>query len=40
MRKVSDGIGDTTKHHVYYSSTGAVTDDVAADRAQISMTPR
>jgi hypothetical protein len=33
--QVSDGIGDTTKHHVYYSSTGTVTDDVAADRAQI-----
>jgi hypothetical protein len=28
-----DGIGDTTKHHVYYSATGTVQDDVAADRA-------
>jgi hypothetical protein len=32
--QAADGIGDTTKHHVYYSSSGAVTDDVAADRAQ------
>jgi hypothetical protein len=29
-----DGIGDTTKHHVYYYSSGAVQDDVAALRAQ------
>jgi hypothetical protein len=32
--QAADGIGDTTKHHIYYSSAGAVTDDVAADRAQ------
>lgn len=30
----ADGIGDTTKHHIYYSAQGAVTDDVSADRAQ------
>jgi hypothetical protein len=29
-----DGIGDTTKHHVYYSATGTVQDDAAAVRAQ------
>ena len=29
-----DGIGDTTKHHVYYVSDGSVQDDVAADRAE------
>lgn len=29
-----DGIGDTTKHHVYFSSTGAIVDDIAAVRAQ------
>jgi hypothetical protein len=28
-----DGIGDTTKHHVYFFSDGSVQDDVAADRA-------
>jgi len=28
-----DGIGDTTKHHVYYSATGALTDDASAQRA-------
>lgn len=28
-----DGIGDTTKHHVYYFADGSVQDDVAADRA-------
>jgi hypothetical protein len=32
--QVSDGIGDTTKHHVYYSASGVVTDDVSALRAQ------
>jgi hypothetical protein len=29
----SDGIGDTTKHHVYFSSSGDVTDDASAQRA-------
>jgi hypothetical protein len=29
-----DGIGDTTKHHVYFSSDGSVQDDAAADRAE------
>ncbi|MCX6649940.1 MAG: carboxypeptidase regulatory-like domain-containing protein [Candidatus Bathyarchaeota archaeon] len=28
------GIGDTTKHHIYYSSTGALQDDAAAKRAE------
>jgi len=28
-----DGIGDTTKHHVYFFFDGSVQDDVAADRA-------
>jgi hypothetical protein len=27
------GIGDTTKHHVYYSSSGALVDDSSAKRA-------
>jgi len=31
--QASDGIGDTTKHHVYYFANGSVQDDVAADRA-------
>jgi len=26
-------IGDTTNHHVYYYSGGAIQDDVGADRA-------
>jgi len=29
-----DGIGDTTKHHVYYFANGSVQDDAAAVRAQ------
>jgi hypothetical protein len=29
----ADGIGDTTKHHVYYFANGSVQDDAAADRA-------
>ncbi len=28
-----DGIGDTTKHHIYFSSAEALTDDAAAARA-------
>jgi hypothetical protein len=28
-----DGIGDTTKHHVYYSASGALTDNASAVRA-------
>jgi hypothetical protein len=32
--QAADGIGDTTKHHVYYSADGSVQDDVAADRAE------
>ena len=29
----SDGIGDTTKHHIYYFSNGTIQDDAAAVRA-------
>jgi hypothetical protein len=29
----SDGIGDTTKHHVYYSTTGILVDNASAQRA-------
>ena len=29
-----DGIGDTTKHHVYYFANGSLQDDVSAIRAQ------
>ncbi len=29
----ADGIGDTTKHHVYYFANDSVQDDAAADRA-------
>ena len=29
----TDGIGDTTKHHIYYSSAEVMTDDAAAVRA-------
>ena len=29
----ADGIGDTTKHHVYYFANGSVQDNVGADRA-------
>ncbi len=29
-----DGIGDTTKHHVYYYSNGSVQDDIGAIRAK------
>jgi len=28
-----DGIGDTSKHHVYYSASGALTDNASAVRA-------
>jgi len=31
--QASDGIGDTTKHHVYFSADGTVQDDAAAVRA-------
>ena len=30
----SDGIGDTTKHHVYYSASGTLLDDASAQRAK------
>ena len=29
-----DGFGDTTKHHIYYSAAGTVTDDASAQRAK------
>ncbi len=29
-----DGIGDTTKHHVYFSASGTLTDDASAKRAE------
>ncbi len=29
-----DHIGDTTKHHIYFSSSGTVTDDASAQRAK------
>jgi hypothetical protein len=32
--QTADGIGDTTKHHMYFSADGTVQDDVAADRAE------
>jgi hypothetical protein len=33
--QVSDGISDNTKHHVYYSANGTLTDDASAQRAKI-----
>jgi hypothetical protein len=36
--QASDGIGDTTKHHVYFSATGALTDNASAQRAGIEYT--
>ena len=32
--QVADGVGDTTKHHIYYFANGSVQDDAAAVRAQ------
>lgn len=32
--QASDGIGDTTKHHVYYFANGSLQDDASAVRAQ------
>jgi len=32
--QAADGIGDTTKHHVYFSADGSVQDDAAAVRAR------
>jgi len=29
-----DGVGDTTKHHVYFFANGSLQDDAAADRAR------
>jgi hypothetical protein len=31
--QAADAIGDTTKHHVYFSASGTVTDDASAQRA-------
>jgi len=36
--QASDGIGDTTKHHVYYSASGTVTDSASAQRASAEYT--
>jgi hypothetical protein len=33
--QATDGIGDTTKHHIYYSASGAVVDNASAHRASI-----
>jgi hypothetical protein len=32
--QASDGIGDTAKHHVYFSASGSLQDDAAAVRAR------
>jgi hypothetical protein len=32
--QASDGVGDTTKHHVYYRADGSLQDDAAAVRAR------
>ena len=32
--QASDGIGDTSKHHVYFSASGSLQDDSAAVRAR------
>jgi hypothetical protein len=32
--QVPDGIGDTTKHHIYFFANGSVQDDTAAVRAR------
>ncbi len=32
--QAADGVGDTTKHHVYYSAAGALVDNASAQRAQ------
>ena len=32
--RAPDGVGDTTKHHVYYFANGSVQDDAAAVRAR------
>jgi hypothetical protein len=37
-RQAPDGIGDTAKHHVYYSASGAVTDSASAQRASAEYT--
>jgi len=31
--RAPDGIGDTTQHHIYYDSSGVMTDEAAAVRA-------
>lgn len=33
---LGDGIGDTTRHHIYYRADGQLQDDAAAKRAQES----
>ncbi|MCW4000149.1 MAG: zinc dependent phospholipase C family protein [Candidatus Bathyarchaeota archaeon] len=32
------GIGDTTKHHIYYTASGEIADDASAQRAQAMYT--
>ncbi|MCW3995471.1 MAG: hypothetical protein NWE98_04900 [Candidatus Bathyarchaeota archaeon] len=34
----ADGIGDTAKHHVYYSAQGVLVDDASAERANAMYT--
>jgi hypothetical protein len=36
--QAADGIGDTTKHHIYYNSAEVMTDDAAAVRASTEYT--
>jgi hypothetical protein len=36
--QASDGIGDTSKHHVYFASDGALADESAAARANATYT--
>jgi hypothetical protein len=33
-----EGIGDTTKHHIYYSASGTITDSASAQRASTEYT--
>jgi hypothetical protein len=33
--QAADGIGDTTKHHIYYSASGALVDNASAHRASM-----
>lgn len=33
--QAADGIGDTTKHHIYYAASGDLVDNASAERASI-----